>query len=131
MQQPWAATLRAMSTDWNICCLDCQATLVFNDANRMDMTMAVLCKHAEAIADLAPLFAADPSGVIELRLGHHYGDIDPGWFAAHRGHRLVPISEYGHFMDQCPEYVKCGCGSHQRCTGTPGHPGDHTSAPRQ
>jgi hypothetical protein len=108
-------------------------THAFDDANHMDELMAVLCKHAGAIAALAPMMS-------ELRERHvlgdvyfavaHHGEIDTAWFAAHLGHRLVPISEYGHLLNQCTEYVTCMCGERHRCTKDYGHEGDHVVTPR-
>lgn len=111
-----------MSTDWNVHCLDCADTHGFNDANWCDADMAVICKHAAAIANLAPLLSET---TMMITLHTAYGRIEPSWFAKHAGHRLVPINEYGHFMEQCAEYVTCACGSNQRCGLKVGHNGDH------
>jgi hypothetical protein len=113
-----------MSTDWNIHCVDCNDTLTFNDANHCDTEMATIIRHADVIAALVPLMN-DLGHWIEFK--SYYGDIDPRWFAQHRGHRLRPISEYGHFLEQCATYVKCGCGSSQRCKLDDGHVGECTS----
>lgn len=111
-----------MSTDWNVHCLDCNETHGFDDANHMDDTMASLCKHAAAIAALAPLLAA--AGAVRLEVEYH-GRIDAAWFARHLGHRLVPISEYGDVLGQCAEYVACECGNTRRCKLEYGHAGEH------
>jgi hypothetical protein len=117
-----------VSTDWYVHCRDCDDTHRFEEANHLDEEMASLCKHAAAIAGLAPLFKE----VIDLNISL-YGTcsrIDPAWFAAHLGHRLIPISEYGHLLDQCLEYVACACGSSMRCTKDLGHDGDHDPTER-
>jgi hypothetical protein len=119
-----------MSTDWNIKCLDCDDTHYFNDANCCDEEMAVLVKHAAAIAALRPLVSEFGRRGYTLELSFSHGRVDVDWFAAHAGHRLAPISEYGHFMDQCHEYVECVCGSMKRCTRLPGHDGPHDATPR-
>lgn len=111
-----------MSTDWHVHCVDCNDTHTFDDANHMDTTMAALCKHAAAIAALAPLLAE--CSTVTLAVEYH-GRIDAAWFAKHLGHRLVPISEYGHLMTQCAEYVDCPCGSTARCRLDHGHDGEH------
>lgn len=118
-----------MSTDWNVHCLDCKATLRFDDANHDDKVMAALCKHAGAIAALAPLIGELGPLDVALEVPHR-GAIDPGWFAAHLGHRLVPISEYGHILDQCAEYVACVCGGLRRCVLAFGHERPHTCEAR-
>jgi hypothetical protein len=115
-----------MSTDWNVHCVDCKDTHTFDDANHQDTLMALLCKHADAIATIAPLLAAD--GCIEFRT--MWGRIDPAWFAQHKGHKLVPISEYGDLLTQCAEYVTCSCGSTRRCALDAGHEGGHTAERR-
>jgi hypothetical protein len=114
-----------VSTDWNVHCVDCNATHQFNDANHQDELMALLCKHADAIAGLAALTGAAGPTNVELRT--YYGAIDVGWFVEHRGHRLVPVSEYGDLLTQCIEYVRCTCGSMRRCTRDVGHDGDHNT----
>lgn len=111
-----------MSTDWNVHCVDCEETHTFNDANHMDETMAALCKHAAAIAALAPLLAECRTVLLAVE---GYGAIDAAWFVKHLGHRLVPISEYGYLLTQCTEYVACACGSMQRCRLDRDHNGDH------
>ena len=106
-----------MSTDWNVHCVDCNDTHGFDDANHQDELMAMLCKHADAIAALAPLLTDH----MDIELRTYWGRINPSWFAQHKGHKLVPISEYGYLLTQCVEYVKCACGSMQRCTLDAGH----------
>lgn len=121
-----------MSTDWNVHCMDCNETHTFDDANHRDVEMAALCKHAAAIAALVPLMEDVTSRGVDLDLGlYGYGRIEPRWFAKHLGHRLVPRSEYGDFMDQCSEYIECVCGNRKRCTLTPNHDGDHSAVPRR
>lgn len=118
-----------MSTDWNIKCLDCDDEHRFNDASHCDEEMAVLVKHAAAIAALHPL-VSEFARTYDLELSFSHGRVHIDWFFAHAGHRLVSISEYGHFMDQCHEYVNCNCGSSRRCTKPPGHEGEHDATPR-
>lgn len=115
-----------MSCDWNVHCVDCKDTHYFNDANHEDKLMAALCKHADAIAGLVDLVKTD-----DVQLGTLWGRVDPGWFARHRGHKLVPINEYGDLLTQCAEFVKCGCGSMRRCTKDAEHDGDHTAEERK
>ena len=110
-----------MSEDWNVHCLDCNATHTFQDANHEDQLMALICKHGDAIAALDGLIG----GGSDIELRTHSGRIEPAWFKLHLGHRLVPISEYGALLDQCVEYVECACGSMRRCTGKLDHEGPH------
>jgi hypothetical protein len=117
-----------MSTDWNIKCLDCDDTHYFNDANHRDREMAILVKHSKVISALAPL-EEEFGYSLSLSFGG-YGEVDVRWFAKHAGHRLVPINEYGGYMDQCHEFVKCRCGSSSRCTKLPDHEGEHDATPR-
>lgn len=112
-----------MSTDWNVHCVTCNDTHYFSDANHQDALMAALCKHADAIAALAPI-----AGHVEIQT--LWGSVDTSWFVKHRGHKLVPIDEYGHLLTACAEYVTCGCGSMRRCTREHGHDGDHSTEKR-
>lgn len=113
-----------MSCDWHIKCLDCDDSHYFVDANHMDLEMAAVVRHAPLIAALLPL-AEDvnqcPCGCLVLRLGDERHTLDIHWFAKHAGHRLTPINEYGHLLEQCTTYVKCGCGSNRRCALAVGH----------
>jgi len=113
-----------VSADWHIHCLDCRETHGFDEAHHCDVEMAALCRHAAAIAALAPLFADPGLGHMDLGLQTSYGRIDPDWFARHAGHRIVPIDEHGGLLTQCAVYVDCACGSSRRCTLTAGHGGD-------
>lgn len=112
-----------MSTDWHIHCVDCKATHHFDDANHREPLMLALCRHAEAIATLADLFADTDAFDVELRTMN--GRIDPTWFREHLGHQLLPIDEYGTLIGQCWKYVDCGhCRQRQHC----GLPRDHEGA---
>jgi len=55
---------------------------------------------------------------------HSVGDI-ASFFRGHVGHRLAPMSEYGDFDDDCPEYLanKPGPGYSDKCRLTEGHLG--------
>jgi hypothetical protein len=119
-----------MSEDWSIRCMDCSETHGFSDANHMSREMAILCKHAAQIVALKPL-SDDLGTTLNFHLSGCYGGISIDWFAKHAGHRIVPYSEYGNFMDQCHEYVSCTCGSSSRCTKQPDHEGDHDITPRK
>ncbi len=110
-----------MSTDWNVYCRTCKSTHRFDDANHQDEFMAKLIKYADAIASLAPLLATVPDVVLHTP----WGEISASWFAQHRGHDLVPISEYGNTLTQCTEYVGCTCGTQRRCSLECGHDGPH------
>lgn len=117
-----------MSTDWNVHCVDCNDTLGFNDANHQDELMALLCKHGDAIAALADLMR---DGRFDVKLETYYGAIDADWFATHKGHKLVPISEYGDLLTDCAEYVTCSCEARYRCTLERGHAGEHEHKKRR
>lgn len=113
-----------MSEDWNIYCRDCRDTHYFSDANHQVELMRGLIKHSDVIAGLQPLMA-DHGEYITFSAGH-YGHIDVGWFAKHRGHALVAVSEYGKVDMECNEYVRCGdCGRSMCCRLEKGHVGEH------
>jgi hypothetical protein len=114
-----------MSCDWNIRCLDCKDTHRFDDANHRDDLMSVLIKHAGAIADLAPLLR-EANAITDIAIRTSYGSVDVKWFVTHRGHRMMPVDEYGALLDQCPEYIRCECGSNQRCQLKISHDGGHS-----
>lgn len=118
-----------MSTHWHVYCLDCKTEHEFLDANHEAAVMALLCKHAAAIAALAPLFE-EYSGIgADLELRVFYGRVDPIWFAKHAGHRLVPRNEYGGFLETCDAMFACKCcGSNLYCKLPPSHEGEHAKA---
>lgn len=114
-----------MSTDWHIKCVDCGDEHRFNDANWRVDDMRGLIAHAATIAALAP--ALQDVSDLALELGP-YGRVDAQWFARHLGHRLVPISEYGHLDEQCHAQVPCSdptCWSRYPCILRDGHDGQH------
>jgi hypothetical protein len=118
----------AMSTDWNVFCLDRGDTHYFGDANHQEDVMVLLCKHATAIGALAPLLDSVDFG---LEFTTPWGRIDASWFARHATHRLAPISEYGDILDSCQERISCECGSNnRRCALDPGHAGEHQAVRR-
>jgi len=122
MQQRGAATLRAMSTDWHVHCLDCNDTQTFDDANHREELMALLCRHAAVISALVPLIQDIGSrGCVALSLGS-YGEVDPEWFAKHLGHRLVPINEYDEVLTRCP--LRLERHDFAPCVRNYGHDGD-------
>lgn len=91
-----------MSTDWNIRCVECNDVHRYRDANHCEQLMQLLIANRDAIAALEPLFAASRHHDVRLEIPP-YGDIEPCFFAAHRGpgHTLVPHDEYGHDLG-CP-----------------------------
>lgn len=107
-----------MSTYWDVYCVNCKVEHGFDGANHAELEMAEICKHADAIAALSAFN-------LEIDLHCTYGRIKPWWFAEHLGHKLVPRNEYGEFLGQCPETVKCVCGSRKRCTLPNEHGGEH------
>ncbi len=108
-----------MSTDWNVKCLDCNTEHHFNGANHQDELMAQLCKHANAIADIAPLLLNS-----DVTLETLWGQVDAAWFARHKGHTLAPINEYGDLLGQCAERIRCCEYGHvYRCKLASGHTG--------
>lgn len=114
-----------MSRCWNIRCVTCEVT-EYVGINHGDAEMRLLIKHAQAIAALAPLFAeaAESRLSLDLHAGIACG-IDPMWFAAHRGHELRPIDEYGVIDGKCTGYVTCDCGGTHNCKLQEGHEGPH------
>lgn len=45
------------------------------------------------------------------------------WLAAHEGHQLRVIDEYGRLWDACSKDVICACGARSYCSLKPGHTG--------
>jgi hypothetical protein len=105
-----------MSCYWHIQCLTCGVRNSFYNANHADRAMAIIVKHAKAIAALAPfLEEIDRETTIEFGILNE-GAIDVAWFAAHQDHDLRPINEYGQLFGQCVEYVECGsCDTRHHC----------------
>jgi hypothetical protein len=116
-----------VSTDWNVHCVDCNMTHGFDDANHQAELMAIICKNADAIAALAPFLAE--AGDVKLQT--FWGQIDVHWFATHKGHRIVPINEYGDLLTACAERIVCACGYTRRCNLEHGHDGGHAPKDRR
>lgn len=110
-----------MSTDWNIECMDCRDVLRFSDANHRSDLMQALIAHAPAIAAFNELACDERIWTLDISTG--YGCLDTGWFKTHLGHRLVPVNEYGSYLDECGEEFKCSAGEIHRCH-RPKHDGD-------
>jgi hypothetical protein len=113
-----------VSCRWDIKCLDCNETHVFHEANHMDGLMLALCRHPEAIAALADVFA-DVGQYTEIKIHTYHGSIDPTWFRKHLGHSIMPIDEYGRLYNQCQERIECNCGGLHDCVLDINHEGDH------
>lgn len=108
-----------MSTDWDVYCEDCDAYAGISDANHRNDLMRVLIAHAGPLAELSQVKGL--VGYMELSFDGHHVDLD--FFAAHRGHRLRPISEYGYFEEKCgQEYFCPRCQKTVKCE-------DYISAP--
>lgn len=110
-----------MSCDWNIHCVTCNSTHKFDDANHQDDLMRFLIKHAAAIAALATMMEDAQSIPSCSPTLFAVGDaiqpcwrISPRWFAAHLGHDLRPISEYGD-VEPPMACEKCGLSPAERC----------------
>lgn len=120
-----------MSNSYDLRCVDCAETHSFDD-NRSTESIQTLIRHADAIAALAPMMAEEPFlNCPSLTLGFNRGScgaIDAAWFAAHAGHHLAVIDEYGRLLDECGNAVSCGaCGHVERCRLTPRHSGPCSS----
>lgn len=110
-----------MSRDWDVVCVDCDAELGLSDANHMDEMCQEIVKAAPALAVLG---RANPRAVVSF-----YPDnpdmfrFKAAFFVDHEGHRLMPRDEYGGYLTQCAEYIRCGeCGTGHRCRRKPDHP---------
>lgn len=109
-----------MSCSYHVWCRDCgeQNELY---AERDPGLVRSLVRHADLIAALVP--ATRESYSLELRTV--YGRVDPSWFAAHRGHRLVVRNEYGVIESLCPKLAQCPhCETRTRCVSSEGHEGE-------
>jgi hypothetical protein len=116
-----------MSCDWNIKCITCDSTLVFNDANHQQNLMVLLVEHRRAIGRLATLLCSPAEGI---RLATNYGNVDAAWFAFHAEHDLRPVDEYGRLMGQCNQRVTCpSCTTEHPCVLDYGHAGPHSVKP--
>lgn len=120
-----------MSTYWLVLCADCNVEHAGLRVNRREDLIWAITRHADAIAALVPLFEEQSTwGTASLTVNSSDGALDPRWFAEHRGHKLVPINEYGQRADRCPENVRCPTcfQAVTRCTLAPGHGGPHSPA---
>jgi hypothetical protein len=119
-----------VSNYWGILCADCGDKHEFCNANHREDFMHAAIRHADAIAALSPL-CDEPEMYGGNELKTLCGELNVKWFAAHRGHKLVPVDEYGHrSSDRCPENAVCTCcGARQRCVLAPGHEGTCTAKP--
>jgi hypothetical protein len=55
-----------------------------------------LIANAEFIAKLVDFQGGT---VVDIEIQTWYGHLKPDWFKKHFGHRLVPLNEYGRFLD--------------------------------
>ena len=120
-----------MSCDWDIRCLDCNVNHGFGDANHEDDLMMALVKIAPEIAALHPTMKKLDAtyervrSATSLTINGRYS-IYTEWFAAHAGHRLIAVDEYGRCYDECGEYYSyCECGHRRTCRRKTGHEGRH------
>lgn len=90
----------------------------------MDRFMALLCRHAEAIAALDDLMK-DPDN--HAQFSTQWGRVDTSWFRAHLGHQLLPIDEYGQFLGACHGWASCDAGHNHPCQLERNHDGPHSS----
>jgi hypothetical protein len=111
-----------MSCSYDLHCIDCDAGFGV-DWNHGDNELARLWSVREALAKLA---AVDLGGV-EVRHEYRDGHIALGFFATHKDHNVRIRDEYGRYVGDCREYVKCGeCGTTGPCRQLHGHEGDHS-----
>lgn len=115
-----------MSCDWDVYCVDCKSHLGISDANHGLHYMETLVEMADAIAGIGRAMDAmagrGASVDCDMSVGGYR--FDQRWFAAHVGHKLAPIDEYGRLSTQCAKWVTCGeCKSQHRCTRDDGHEG--------
>ena len=108
-----------MSTYWHIQCVDCDDRLHFDNANHAEDAMWAIIKAA-------PLLTSLPDGFYLTYDGLYQGHIDISWLAAHKGHKLIPIDEYGRLATQCQDYWTCSeCAARHNCKKPLGHEGEH------
>lgn len=113
-----------MSEKWDIYCVDCDKEHDAGETNHMHMEIVKAVLHSNAIAGLAD-FANDVN-YFQLDIGR-FAHLNPAWFAKHRGHKLVPRSEYGDIDGKCNKRVECStCGSdYYHCILDADHKGEH------
>jgi hypothetical protein len=94
-----------MSCEWNIHCVDCDADAGM-PVNHGDGLMRGLIDRRGAIERLADLLT---STSWSLGLTVDGVDVPVRFFAAHAGHRLEPLNEYGEFDGRCDQSFECVC----------------------
>ena len=120
-----------MSCDWDVWCLDCEEGLGLSDWNHKSDAMLDIIRARDALAALADVRPdAYASG---FEYWGSYKDLVPvGFFAKHRGHRLIPRDEYGQCLDECGETIVCShCKlGNSRCRLPEKHEGPHAAERR-
>ena len=125
----------AMSTHWDVYCIDCDDSHGFDDMNHRDNLMQSVARNGPAFKKAAeillPAFAdldtyARPNVQVE---DSGYGkSLSLEWFAKHGDHHLVARNEYGQCLDECGAYFDCKMCDHPhqlRCRRPVKHEGDH------
>lgn len=122
-----------MSTDWGIGCRTCRdggaaEGVYFTGAWDNCRSVEGLLRLIDAREVIVATHVALGEQVRFTWSTHGFYDSNaavglPKFLAAHAGHALAPMDEYGGFHDECWQRVKCGgCGHSHRCLLPLNHP---------
>lgn len=112
-----------MSRHWDVKCLDCDDVCDLGETNHAIEDVRALVRHADVAASMAELY--DDLMCPEFKFRYQCS-IPVHWFAKHKGHNIVPYSEYGEIDGTCGQHFNCcECGHLLYCDLEKGHPGKH------
>ena len=119
-----------MSCSWDIYCLDCGMGAGW-DWNHGDDALGDILRSVREIAAAMPVLdKLYDAGNLNIRIGHgcEGGDMNSIRFLAeHATHKLALRDEYGQFLDDCSERIKCcSCEETFVCRRKSGHKGKHS-----
>jgi len=117
---------------WDVACLDCDDELGLR-VNKDPKGVARLVATAPSLAVLGESWPNIHIDVYEsFLLSPETGIIPAGWFARHKGHRLVVRDEYNGVYGDCNEWGEGGEGGWDFICRLPkGHLGDHVFSKRK
>lgn len=100
-----------MSCTWDIICMDCNEEADFYEVYRVDIVRSIILK-SDAIAEFRAKINDSATTLYDLEVRCDNHDLPLEFFLKHRGHRLLPVNEYGDLDLPCPLQFSC-----QLCDG--------------
>lgn len=116
-----------MSCSYDVKCSTC-TTAAGLDLNNGGHALMNALTHRAALEQYGRAVVAISKG----KDGWYFDDVSQGriaslasFLAAHEGHTLAVIDEYGRDFEACSADITCTCGARHYCMLKPGHSGEH------